>query len=275
MKQLKRSLLLFGLLCTHMVSVSAEPMRQDTEGDNLPSKELSSQASEYEKLLQYAKSQRRPVKSFNVRLDISGNPSMGSRNAEVVLIEFGDYQCPFCRRHLLNTAPKIRQEYVIADQLLYVFVDFPVEAKHPLAVKAAEAARCAGEQEKYWEMRNQLYSNQRALHEPFLAGHARSAGMDENRFLECLNSHRFSDEVLKDQQIGKSLRIRGTPTFFLGINEDGGSSVRVMKKITGAQSFDVFQREITRLIRLAQKTGTKSMQQPAHSHVQDEKQNVM
>jgi protein-disulfide isomerase len=129
--------------------------------------------------------------------------------------------------------------------LRYVFLDFPIEIQHPLAIKAAVAARCAEEQGKYWEMRNTLYKSQKAIHEAFLITHAKTVGLDEATFSTCLDSGRYDSAIQQDIFIGQNLGIRGTPTFFIGIN-DNNNEVKLVRRIQGAQPFDVFEDEILR-----------------------------
>jgi protein-disulfide isomerase len=107
-----------------------------------------------------------------VVLSVDGAPSMGNGDAKVTLIEFSDYQCSFCGRHFSQTLPRLMTEYVKTGKVKYVLRDFPLEPIHPLAFKAAEAARCASDQGKYWEMHDRLFSNQQALGPKDLPRHA-------------------------------------------------------------------------------------------------------
>ncbi len=94
----------------------------------------------------------------------------GSKNAPLTMIEFSDYQCPFCKRHAEQTVPVLIKDYVAAGKVRYAFRDFPLAAIHPLATKAAEAARCAGDQGKYWEMHDRLFARQDELQAEKLPG---------------------------------------------------------------------------------------------------------
>lgn len=208
---------------------------------------------EYKKLLALVKKQRKPTKPFSGELEIDDKPAIGSRSAPVVLIEFGDYQCPYCRRHLQQAAQRLRSDWVLSGDLLYVFDDFPIGTRHPLANKAAVAARCATEQGRYWEMRNVLYGAQKALHESFLAAHAQSAGLEAGQFNQCLESGRYQIDIDNSIKLGSSLGIKGTPTFFLGLNQ-GGGRVRLTRRITGAVDYAIFDREIRALQRMARST---------------------
>ena len=201
-------------------------------------------SAEHQKLMQMIKAKRRPVQSIDGSLGIAGRPGIGPRDAEIVLVEFGDFQCPYCRRHLIGAAQQIRERLVSTGRVRYVFLDFPMDAKHPLAPQAAAAARCAEEQGRYWEMRNTLYRNQKALHELFLVEHAKSAGLDKSAFTDCLDSGRHATAIREDKAIGKSLGVKGTPTFFLGVNQ--GDRITLVRKIQGIQPYEVFEREILR-----------------------------
>src|SRR5215216_1504278 len=94
-----------------------------------------------------------------VVLSIDDAPFLGSKDAKVTLVEFSDFQCPFCARHSQNTLPAIVKEYVDAGKVKYVLRDFPIASLHPRAQKSHEAAYCAGEQGKYWDMYHRLFSN--------------------------------------------------------------------------------------------------------------------
>ena len=233
-------------------AVYADPgMNSEGQASSIQSESANGMDAEYEKLMRIIEKKRAPVQSINGALDIAGRPGMGPKDSDVILVEFGDFQCPYCKRHLLGTAQQIHEKLVLTSQLRYVFLDFPMGEKHPLAAKAAVAARCAEEQGKYWEMRNTLYNNQKALHELFLAEHAKRAGLNEMAFSKCLNSGRYDDAIQQDQVVGRSLGIKGTPTFFLGINN--GDEIKLVRKIQGVRPYEVFEREILRVRDIANK----------------------
>jgi protein-disulfide isomerase len=134
----------------------------------------------------------------------------GSRNAPVVLIEFADYECPYCQK-ITDDLHKLQKEY--GDKLSLVFKDFPLPMHHS-AEKAAEAARCAGEQGKFWEMHDVLfYSKNLGLAD--LQQHARVLKLDGERFDNCLNQGLETSAVKQDLQEGKNLGLTGTPSFFV------------------------------------------------------------
>jgi protein-disulfide isomerase len=132
---------------------------------------------------------------------------------------------------------------VKAGTLRYAVRDFPLEAIHPQAFKAAEAARCAGDQGKYWEMHFQLFANQQALGAADLPKHAGTLGLDVAKFQDCLDKGTHAAQVRRDLAEGQQGGVGGTPTFFLGVVEDG-SKVRVVRVIRGAQPFAAFKAAI-------------------------------
>ncbi|MCX7751256.1 MAG: DsbA family protein [Blastocatellia bacterium] len=181
-------------------------------------------------------------------LDIAGAPSKGAKDARLVIVEFSDYQCPFCARHVRETVPKIERAYVRTGKVRYVFRDFPLEAIHPQAFQAAEAARCAGEQGKFWEMHDRLFAHQNALQREDLIAHAEALGLNPRRFQQCLEGRRFAERVRRDLSEGQRAGVRGTPSFFVGFAEPG-EKVRVMRVLRGAQPYEAFQQTIEELLR--------------------------
>jgi protein-disulfide isomerase len=178
-------------------------------------------------------------KPLDVTIDLGGSPAMGDADAALTLIEFSDFQCPYCGRHAQNTYPQLKKNYVEEGKLQYVFMDFPLR-NHPQAPKAAEAAYCAGEQDRYWEMHDRLFSHQQELAEDLLPGHADSLGLDVAAFSTCLDSGKYADIVQTGLQHGQSVGVRGTPSFALGYTRDGGKSVRVVKLLRGALPYNQF-----------------------------------
>jgi protein-disulfide isomerase len=129
-------------------------------------------------------------------------------------------------------------------KLRYVVRDFPLEAIHPQAFKAAEAAHCAGDQGKYWEMSERLFANPRALGSAELPNHARAVGLDLAAFQPCLDSGKHAGHVRRALADGQKAGVRGTPTFFLGVVEGSDAKVKVLRILRGAQPFAGFKAAI-------------------------------
>jgi protein-disulfide isomerase len=140
--------------------------------------------------------------------------------------------------------PQIEREYVTNGKIRYTVREFPLEQIHPQAFRAAQAALCAGDQGKYWEMHVRLFANQRALGPAELPGHARAVGLDETAFGQCLESGRKGARVRADLAEGQRAGISGTPTFFVGIADGPGNAVKVVRIIRGAQPYPAFKAAI-------------------------------
>ena len=140
------------------------------------------------------------------------DPSIGSASAPVTLVEFSDFQCPFCQR----VAPTLKQvQKVYGDKVRIVWKDFPLTQIHPEAFKAGEAAHCAGEQGKFWEYHDRLFANQQALQPDSLKKHAADAGLDTAAFNVCLDSSRYGDRVREGVAQGSRLGVNSTPTLYV------------------------------------------------------------
>jgi protein-disulfide isomerase len=190
----------------------------------------------------------RPPEPQNVVLSVDGAPFMGSPDAKVTLLEFSDYQCPFYGRHASQTLPQFVAEYVKTDKVKYVLRDFPLEAIHPQAFKAAEAARCAGEQGKYWEMHDRIFANQKAMAPTDLVNHAQALGGDLAKFQQCLDSGKYAAKIRADLAVGEKAGVTGTPTFFPGLSEPKGSPVKAVRKIVGSQPYGAFKEAVDSLL---------------------------
>jgi len=176
----------------------------------------------------------------NLVLTVKGDPFMGEPNAPVTVIEFSDYQCPFCARHVRQTLPQIERDYIATGKVKYVFRDFPIPSLHKQAFKAAEAANCAGVEGKYWEMHDRLFDHQKALNIESLDSHALAVGLDLAIFQRCLKSGITAKEIRDDMAEGQKAGVRGTPTFFIGMTNPSSSSVKVMRVVRGAQAYANF-----------------------------------
>jgi protein-disulfide isomerase len=199
-------------------------------------------------LLKARKRQGQSVQDVSLTLNVTDDPSKGKPKARVTLIEFTDYQCPYCSRHTFSVLPQLEKSFIETGKIQYVLRDFPIASIHPYAVKAHEAAHCAGEEGKYWEMHDQLFANQKALQAEHLAGYARKAGVsDDAAFQACVESGKYHKLAQRSIAEGTKAGVRGTPSFLLGLT-DGEGNVQVLKLIRGAQPYPVFQEHITNLL---------------------------
>jgi protein-disulfide isomerase len=164
-----------------------------------------------------------------VNVAIDGAPVRGNANAPITIVEFSDFQCPFCAR-AEGEIVKVRDTY--KDQVKIVYKDYPLPI-HPNAPKAAEASRCAREQEKYWEYHDVLFANHDSLEVPNLKKFAADLKLDKAKFDTCLDSGKYAQEIAKDMEEGGRVGVTGTPAFFIN-----------GRLLSGAQPFSAFQEVI-------------------------------
>jgi len=209
-------------------------------------KALESQLTEMREAFQ-GRGSPEPDLPANLTISIDGNPSKGGRDAKLTLVEFSDYECPFCAQFFTDTLPRIEQEFISTGKVRYVRRDFPLVSIHQNALKAAEAANCAGKQEKYWEMQGRLFANQNQLGRSELPGHAKAIGLDMGLFEQCFNGGQDA-EIRRDVEEGLKAGVQGTPTIFLGVRDGDSQSIKVLKRIVGAQPYGEFKEAIESIL---------------------------
>jgi protein-disulfide isomerase len=183
-------------------------------------------------------------------VDLAGATIRGSADAPVTLVEFTDYQCPFCRRHFQTTMPRILKDYVETGKVRYVLKEFPIPSLHPGAPKAAEGALCAGEQGQYWEMHDAIFQDPKAVAPDQLKERATGLGLDVADFSDCLDSGKYEKRVRDDQRAGQELGVRGTPSFLLGQTDPANpDKIKATKFIRGAQGYATFKQAIDELLK--------------------------
>lgn len=172
------------------------------------------------------------------RVEVSpdDDPALGPTGAPVTIIEFSDFQCPYCAR-VQSTLKKLLKKY--PKEIRLVFRDFPIERIHPQALKAAEASQCARDQGKFWPYHDLLFSNQRDLSIGALKGFARELDLELPQFERCLSKDKYQDEVRRDVQDGLKSGVNSTPTFFIN-----GRLIR------GAVSLEEFEAVVSEELRL-------------------------
>lgn len=169
------------------------------------------------------------------KAEIAADPARrrGPADAPVTIIEFSDYQCPFCRS-AQPTIARLLEKY--GERLAHSVRDYPLDDIHPAAQSAAEAARCAAELGRFWEYHSLLFANFGKLDRATLVAHARSVGLDEARFAACLDSGKYADDVRRDAEEAARAGVRGTPAFFInGILLSGAQSLEEFEKIIDAE----------------------------------------
>ncbi len=179
---------------------------------------------------QAARAQATQGKTQRYNVSPDDDPVRGPATAPVTIIEFSDYQCPYCRRWAEQVEGQIFKTY--GDKVRLVYRDFPLTSIHPEAFAAAEAADCAGEQGKYWEYHDALFKQSQGLGQQAYLAYAKAIGLNTDQFQQCLKEHRYQGEVKADAQYAAQLGVRSTPTFFInGIPVVGAQPFSVFKQI--------------------------------------------
>ena len=172
------------------------------------------------------------------RAEVKADPTRvrGDQDAPVTIVEFSDFQCPYCQS-IESTLKAVLDKY--KGKVRLGFRDFPLKQIHPMAQQAAEASRCAGDQGRFWEYHDLLYSNQTRLDSRGLTEHARVAGLDVPRFTACLSSGKFRAPVEGDIQAGATYGVSGTPAFFVnGVFLSGAQPASAFEKIIQSELED-------------------------------------
>ena len=174
---------------------------------------------------------------------IKGSVLMGSPNAKITMVEFGDYQCTFCYKFHDETMKKIIDEYIKTNNVNFIYKDFPLNGKQ--SILASEAVYCAQKQNKFWEYHNTLYNNWGGentgwITENVLLGFARDLEMNLDDFSQCLGNSEFRQKVLDNERFGREIGINATPSFLIFNDNE-------IYRIIGAQPFEKFEQAFQKL----------------------------
>ena len=187
------------------------------------------------------------------KITVGDGPILGSKDAKVTLVEFSDYECPFCKRHFDQTWPDLKKNYIDSGKVKLVYRNLPLPF-HQNAEKEAEAALCARDQggdDVYFKFHDQVFTRTTSNGTGFalekLAPLATELGLNSSQFQQCLDSGKFKDYVAKDLAYANQVGANGTPTFFIGKSSSSGQIDGTI--IVGAQPYSVFQSEIDALLK--------------------------
>ncbi len=187
----------------------------------------------------------------SISLSIGDDPVLGDKKkAKLAIVEFSDYECPFCKQFHTETFEKLKKEYVDTGKAVLVFKDFPLSFHEPMASKEAAAANCVQKlsgDSAYFDFNASVYKNTatngKGMPDDQLSDLAVAAGVSKSKFADCVASNDFADEIAADQSEGDGVGVSGTPAFIIGtLGKDG--SVTEGVKLVGAQPFDSFKKII-------------------------------
>ncbi len=219
-------------------SGSNEDLRRQIEELKQGQDAIRKDIEEIKRLLLAREAGARPARPE--RMTINARPFKGSGTAKVVVVEFSDYQCPFCGRFYRDTLPQIDKEFIQTGKIKYVFNNLPLDELHPVAFKAAQAAECAGEQGKFWELHGKFFSDQNIIARGDMTAPAKSVGLDLSQFEKCLTSGKTEGVVRAGVEQAESLGIQSTPSFVIGTIDEKTNDVKIIGVINGAYPFSVF-----------------------------------
>lgn len=233
--------MMISTIITMSGSVLAAPMTND-QGDAIL-KELR----EIKQLLARQQLQQAQAPSTPQSMKVKGDAIyvLGKSDAPLTLVAFTDFQCPFCGRFETTTFPELKKNYIDTGKLRYIVRDLPLTDLHPFALKAAQSIHCAGDQGKFWEMKDLVFKNQNKLDVDSLAGYAKELALNADTYKSCMADGKHLKEIGDDAKYAQSLGITGTPTFILGKTAGGSVEGRV---IVGAQPLAAFEAAINEML---------------------------
>lgn len=165
-------------------------------------------------------------------------PILGSKDAKIAIVEFSDFQCPYCKRYMDSAFKQIKENFIDTGKVQYIARDFPLNF-HPQAMPAAIAAVCSFKQDSYWPMRDMLFTNIQQLSDELYQKAATDLSLNMETFSDCLKDPAVANKVEEDLALGKSLGVRGTPSFLVGYVENG--ELIEPQIVVGAQRYTVFE----------------------------------
>lgn len=220
--------------CDSKESDDASPLTRE-QGEQIL-EELRAMNAKLEDLAKAQAKRPASAKSNKVSMQLQEGQRLGDPKAPVVLVEFFDFQCPYCKRFADQTFPQLKREYIDTGKLLYVALDLPLKF-HKQARVAAMASHCAADQGKYWEYRDHLVNNMKKLSKTDLLKYAGELGLESKSFSSCLEEERYAKRVDDSLQLAKSIGVTGTPSFVMGPNN--GARLNGTK-LVGAKPYKTF-----------------------------------
>jgi protein-disulfide isomerase len=180
-------------------------------------------------------------------MSLAGEVYQGEPSAKVAIIEYADFQCPFCRKFESQVYPTLRDSYIRTGKLKYYHRDMPLPF-HQGAMPAARAVHCASEQGKFWEMHDSLLGDAASLTPADIDQRAGQLGMNVPKLDQCISSDRFADIIQRSINEATAMQVSGTPTFIIGTLDTNGNVMSVKKTVVGASPFEAFQAAIDPLL---------------------------
>ena len=195
-------------------------------------------------LLEKQQAGRAPEGPTRATLKLEGAQMLGSKDAPLTMVEFTDYQCPFCQRFHMTVFNELKKNFIDTGKVRFYSRDLPLDTLHPNAIRAAEAGRCAGDQGQFWALRNVMGSNPDKLDMDHLAGFAADLKMDTFAFRNCVESGKYKSAVQADAAEAIKIGAQATPSFVIGKSTPDGVDGEL---VVGALPFSSFDQKLKQL----------------------------
>ncbi len=240
------SLIIAIIIITGIAAFFTGSFVSNLNSEQISQKELDNAIAELElKILEKQLPTNQP--SIPLKISADNDPIIGNPDAPITIIEFSDFQCPFCARFHIQTLPTIMEEYIEKGTVKLVFRDFPIQSIHPNAVLASVAAECANEQGKFKQMHDILFEKQNEWSNletvyaiELFNQYSEQINLEQEQFSSCLSTAKYVKEIQNDLNDGRTYGVTGTPGFFIGNQEMG------FVELKGAQPFESFKKVIDR-----------------------------
>ena len=233
-----------ALLTTARAQVAVQPAQQEPGITRQQADQILNELRQIRQLLerqQQGRGGQAPAEEITrARLNLDGMAVLGSKEAPVTMVEFTDYQCPFCQRFHVTTFAELKKQFIDTGKVRFYSRDLPLDF-HPNAMRAAQAARCANEQGQFWPLRDRMGANPDKLDLANLLAFASDLKMDEKAFKTCVESEKYKNAVQTDVMEAMKIGATGTPTFVVGKSTSDGVDGEL---VVGALPFQLFEKKI-------------------------------
>jgi len=189
----------------------------------------------------------KPTPPTFLSINVHGEPFLGDAKARVAILEYSDFDCGFCAEFATNVFPQINANYIKTGKVKFFFRDMPLP-EHPFALFKAKAARCAGEQGKFWQMHDYLFAHQQPMGSSDAPKLADAVGINPSQFSVCLAGDKYASIAQRSPGSAEKYLIDGTPAFIIGTLSEDGSFLKASKVDLGAQTYGFFQAKLDELL---------------------------
>jgi protein-disulfide isomerase len=246
MKQFLRCATFAALLLALLLPLGAQGAKKDEAITREQADEILKELRQIRQLLEKQQAQApRPQEeqATRAKLNLAGYAMLGSKEAPLTIVEFTDYQCPFCQRFHTTSFVDLKKNYIDTGKVRFYSRDLPLDF-HPNAMRAAQAARCASDQGQFWQLRDVMGANPDRLDLNNLVGFASDLKLNVNTFRACVESEKYKNAVQTDVMEAMKIGANGTPTFVIGKSTPDGVDGDL---VIGAQPYTVFDQKLREL----------------------------